>query len=328
MIRTTLNIVTITSVFLSVPLGLSNAQASNLPKSVATSQSVASTIFNRVILVVNGIPITQYDLNNRITFLQNQGFHAPNIEKAAQQSLIDQTIEQSEIINKKISVSKEMLADAFNNIAAQNKMTPAQFREQMVNAGIDFQHFIDSLHVQIGWQILIGGYIREKERVSPEVAAAKIKATGDKAPTLTQYRLQSILFFTPQANSANTAAKRLSELNELRKNFSGCQTIDQQTKKYSNVIVQDLGLKFPDDLSESIKKIVLDTPSGTLSTVIPTSNGPEAIAVCKTQSVSNDNITSFVYSMKNLSTVNDEQFAKFSEDYLNQLRKKASILYL
>lgn len=283
---------------------------------------------NKIAVVVNGIPVTNYDIKNRVHLLHLKGYNKTDIVKYATENLIDDTIKNAEISKQKIKVPEETINQAFNELSNGNGMTANQFKDIIEHSGVDFQHFVDSMNTDIGWSILTNRYIQSKERLDPATASLKAAKAGHDLPKSLQYRLKAISLFVPAGNINTAYNTRIKELQDIKQSFSNCNNLAQLTAKYKDVIVTDLGLRYAEDLPADLQTLVKSTPAGSMSNIMQTPNGPEALIVCSAKEVTNDNIINFTYSMQNLANITQEKYLKLQDEYFTKLKKDATVTYI
>ncbi|WP_370931114.1 hypothetical protein [Bartonella sp. DGB1] len=281
---------------------------------------------NQVKIIVNGMPVTSYDIKNRMSLIKLQGYQGPDLEATAKRSLIDQIIKQTETLKANIETPNELLSEAVTNLAKQNNMTIGQFKQLIETNNVSFQHFIDSISVQIAWERFIGNKLREKVFLESEKSAKNLKKDIKDIPSVKAYVLKSVTFFVPQDSSDEFINKRYKEIKKLQTEVKHCNQLKEKSSKYNNVIYNHLGLKSLDEFPEPYQKLILDTKISTLSEPIRTNEGLSSIMVCSIENIKNDAVVRHVISNKKFQSLTQQEFMEEEKKLFNELKSKAIII--
>lgn len=281
---------------------------------------------NEVKIIVNGIPISSYDINNRIALFRVEGYTGKNIEKDARESLIEQVIKQAAVIKSGLDTPNEMLAEAISNITKPSGMSIAQFKTFLEGKNVSFQHFVDSISISIGWERLIGKIMHEKNLLSPEETVSYLKSHKPDIKPVTAYELKSLAFFIPADSSEKDIQNRYKEIAEFTKNFKGCTNVSKQIAKYDNVISNNLGLKYIDEFPENYQTIINNTKVGGVSAPVRTMNGLEVFLLCNKKDIKNDSVITYAIANEKLKNTTQQDFIKEHLEQLNLLKSKAIII--
>ena len=99
--------------------------------------------------VVNGIPVTNYDIQRRAAFLKLQ--HRGGGAKVATQDMIEQALRSAEMKRFGISIPDQQIDDAYARFAGSNKLKPSQMDQILQQTGVTKAHFREFMRVQMGW---------------------------------------------------------------------------------------------------------------------------------------------------------------------------------
>ncbi|WP_208435229.1 peptidylprolyl isomerase [Bartonella phoceensis] len=304
--------------FCIAPLGVSN---------LLINGSLISPVFAQtaVVITVNGNPITNYDIQRRAAFLrlqQKQG----NLVAQAKSELINETLKNVEIKRRGIEVSNNEVDNAFENFAMQNNMTIDQLNQILIQNDITVQHFKNYIRGQIGWGRLVNArYQAETVMITEQEAVRRILKNGGVKPSTNEYTLQRIIFVIPAHRRAEIFERRQREANNFRARFRGCANAQDQARGILDVTIRHLGKFLEPQLPSAWEQAILATPAGKMTQFQETSDGIEALAVCRIKRVSDDYVARLIFSLQDSKQKNPQKLEKLSEKYLEELRRVARI---
>jgi peptidyl-prolyl cis-trans isomerase SurA len=245
-------------------------------------------------------------------------------DAAAQDELINETLEMLEAQRRGVSVSKAQVDGAFASIAGRLKMTPAQFSQGLSSQGVDPSSLKKRLEAQMVWGQLVQQRTAQKGAVKSEDIDAALSQKGDPSQiTISEYTLQQIVFVVPSGSSAGVYTQRRNEANAFRQRFPGCDQSLNAAKQLRGVVVKDIGRRDTTQLAGPAGDAIQKTPVGKTTAPAQTDQGVELIAVCAQRS--------FQSSSAARNEVENDLYIKQAEglgkDYLKELRDRAIIEY-
>ncbi len=278
-----------------------------------------------IVVTVNGNPITNYDIQRRLAFLrlqQKQG----NLVAQAKKELIDEKLKNIEIKRRNIEVSNDEVDRAFENFATQNNMTIDQLNQILIQTEITVQHFKDYIRGQIGWGRLVSArYQAETGMISEQEAVRRILKNGGVKPSTNEYTLQRIVFVIPAHRRSEIFERRQREASNFRAHFRGCANAHNQARGILDVTIRHLGKFLEPQLPNAWEQAILETPAGKMTKLQETSDGIEAIAVCKIKRVSDDYVARLIFSLQDSKKRSPQKLEELSDKYLEELRRVARI---
>lgn len=273
-------------------------------------------------IVVNGEPITSYDINQRLRLMQLGG--GGGSSRQAADELIDEMLQSLEGQRRGIAASKGQVEAAFGSIASNLKMTPAQLTAALRGEGIEADTLKKRLRAQLVWQQLVQQRTQMKGAVKSDDVMAALRERGDPAAlTATEYTLQQIIFVVPQGSSANLYGQRRSEAQAFRQRFKGCDQSLEQAKALRGVVVKDIGRRDTSQLSGPEGEAIQATKAGAAAPPMQTEAGIELIAVCSTREIQ----STAVARAEVENELYLKQAADLGKDYLQELRDRAIVEY-
>ncbi len=304
------------ALFIACSLSLAGYTAASLVEPVTTPAEASQIKY-----VVNGMPVTSYDIERRKAFLRLQRKRG-NLTQKATDEMIDQALRMAEMKRLKINISDEQVNAAFANFAKGNRMSTKQMSGILNQTGITTKHFKEFVRAQLGWNQALGARYRATGQLSEQDAVQRMLQQGGEKPTATEYFLQQVIFVVPQNQRKSLMGKRRKEANALRQRFKECKSTKEFAKGLLDVTVRDLGRVLGPELPPEWADYIKKTSAGSATPVRETQRGVEFIGVCSTREVSDDRVAQMVFS--NEGTIS-EKANELSDKYMKELKEKARI---
>lgn len=296
------------------------------PEETASASAASATsqaISNKTIpILVNDVPVTQFDINQRVR-LMRLGREKGGTNEAADQ-LINETLQDLEGQRNSLRVPSGPVDNAFASIAQRMKMTPAQLTAALRSEGIEAESLKKRLRAQMLWQRLVQQRTQMKGAVSAETVTAALMQKGDpNQMTVSEYTLQLIVFVVPEGSSQAFVGQRRREAEAFRQRYRGCDNALEQAKALRGVVVKDLGRRNSGQLTGPEGEEIKKTQVGRTTSPMQTSDGVELIAVCSSKDVQSTSLAR--------AEIENELYLQQAEnlgaDYLKELRDRAIIEY-
>ncbi|EFO29630.1 SurA N- domain family [Roseibium sp. TrichSKD4] len=276
-------------------------------------------------VVVNGKPITTYDINQRaklIRLIQRSSVAASRRE--AEKELIDDRLRLEEASRIGVKISEAEVNNAYANIARNVKLTPAKLTAGLRQSGVNPQTLKDRLKAQLAFQQSVRRRFNSQVDVDESDIINALRKSDDENKNISvEYNLQRVIVVVPKKSSKGFRNKRLAESNSIRKAVTACDSAGAVFGKYSEVVVQPIGRRLETELPEPMRKEISKTTPGKLTSPRKTEVGFEMIAVCGKREIASD--------IAARTELENELRAKEGEAltrrYLMDLRRRASIVY-
>lgn len=269
-------------------------------------------------VLVNGEPITSYDISQRVAMQRISGQRADS--KVALNELIDEAVQLTEARRRGVVVPDSQVEAAFASIATQVKMSPRDFGRALGQAGVNADSIKSRLRAQIAWSALMQGRM-QRAAINRADITAELLARGEEGETMQEFRLQQIIFVAPKGSSAGVYAQRRREAESFRQRFKGCDTSLEQARRLRNVVVRDIGRRDTTQLGGPQGEEILKTREGKTTRPSQTDQGIEIVAVCAIREV-RSNAAARAEIENKLLLAQGEQIGK---EFLEELRAKAII---
>lgn len=230
-----------------------------------------------IITTVNGDPITDLDVSQRIKLLH--ALREPATRDAALNSLIDDQLMLQETGLYKVKATDAEIGQQIMRTASEKKVAPQVLLTQIQQAGVSESHYKEYFAAIITFDSLIQAFHKGVEPSETQIHAELAKQ-GGKAAGVAEYKIRQVIFVIPTAAGLAGIRGRVEAAQQLRVRFSDCASGLQLARGMDNVAVKEEITRSSADMSTPLKKLLEKTPVGHLTAPQRTEDGIEMIAVC------------------------------------------------
>jgi peptidyl-prolyl cis-trans isomerase SurA len=292
--------------------GIFLALFSSFPGSVSTAQA------QTIVAIVNGTPVTNVDIEQRMKLLRV--LHKPAGHEEALQSVIDDNLKLDETNKFKIKASDAEIGQQIARAAANLKMDPQALVAAMHAAGVSDIHIKDHFASEHTFRVLLQALSKGIEASETEVRAELAK--GGKSASGTEYVVREIVLALPAGANMEKFNGRMHEAQQLRTRFADCGSGVPLARGMDDVAVKDEIRRNGSQLSQGMREVLEKTPTGHLTEPHRSSEGVEMIAVCSKSAATDDTAARNAIAEKILSAHIDAEAQK----KLEELRSHAVIV--
>ena len=278
----------------------------------------------QVVALVNGVPITQLDVDQR-TKLEQLSTQKPPPRQEVLNNLIDEILEVREAKRFEIDVPDSELQRSYSSIAQRMGLDTQKLTEMLNHAGASEAAMKSRLRAQMAWSALVRG----RYKASLEIADTDVEAqlhlheTDEKKDVGYEYTMRPIVFIVPSGSPEAAFEARKREADALRARFTDCNVGVTFAHALDAVAVRDQVIKFSADLPQQSRAIVDGTEVGHLTPPETTNEGVQMFAVCAKRETKTDT--------PEKKEIRDQMFEKKfgarAKRYLQDLRSQAMIEY-
>lgn len=299
-------------------LSLILASVAGLAMTVATSPIHAQG----VAVMVNGEPITNFDIDQRARLMGLSG------KKASRQEVLD------ELINEKLKIKEGKkygvdpsgvdIDSSYNAMGQRMRLTPEQLTKMLESKGIRPATLKGRIKAEIVWGSLVRGRFKDSLLVGEKAVRAAAGETGNaREGTSYEYRMRPIVLIVPRGSPSSVVDSRRREAEAMRSRVQSCDDAKQLFSTMQNTTIREIVIKTSADLPAALSELLDKTEIGHLTPPEVTRQGVEMVALCDRKTTTADTprereIREKLYSQK---------FDARSKSYLEDLRKAAMIEY-
>lgn len=276
-----------------------------------------------VVVMVNGEPITNYDIEQRtkLTFLSS---HKHPSRQEVINELIDEKVKIKEGKKFGVDPSSSDIEQSFASMSSRMRITPEQLTKSLESQGIRADTLKARIKAEMVWTSLVRGRYKERLQVGEKDVAAAAKQSGEKTDVdAFEYQMQPIVLVVPRGSAPGAIESRRKEAETLRERVQSCEEANNYFKSMQNAAIREMVTKTSADLPQPLREVLDKTPIGHLTAPEVTKQGVEMVALCGRKPTTIDSpkkkeIREKMYVQKYEAT---------SKSYLQEVRKSAMIEY-
>jgi len=294
--------------------------------SIIRQKSTVTQKGTHIKALVDGNPITNYDIQRRAAFLGLRRVGGNRTEKALEE-MVEQTIKIKEAAIRGTLAEDVEVDAAFANFAKSNRMSVPQLAKVLGQSGVTVPHFKDFIRGQMSWSRTVTGKFRA-ETVSKSTSDAmfEIRQSGGDKPETYEYIMEQTIFVIPAGKSKAMLSQRRTEALAFKQGFTKCGETAAKAVGLRDVTVRSLPRSFQEQLPPEWKDELAETAEGSTTSIKNTDKGVEFIAVCSKKLVSDDSAATVVSQQKDFDSFN-ETGTEQADAYFEELKAKSKIIY-
>ena len=290
---------------------------------LAAAAMTARADAQTVVVVVNGDPVTNYDIEQRSKLAQLGSHKVPPRQEVIEE-LINEKLKIQLLKRYNIDGIDKDVDSAFANMARRMRSTPKDFADTLAKQGVMTETLKSRMKADLIWTQIIRGRFQSSFQFSDSDIATRLQTKNpDNANAVGyDYTLRPILFVVPRGSPPAAFEARAKEAEALRAKFQGCEEGIALARGIRYVAVRQQVVKGAAELPPSLRDILAKTELGRLTAPETTQQGVEVYALCgKRQS---DNAPA---KKEIRDEMYNEAFAVQSKKFLKELRDQAMIEY-
>ncbi|MVT76103.1 peptidylprolyl isomerase [Bradyrhizobium cajani] len=277
-----------------------------------------------IVVMVNGDPITDFDIEQRSKLDQLTTQKTPSRQEVINE-LIDDKVKIKE--GKKYGVDPGVsdINQSYDGMAQRMRITPDQLTKSLESKGVRPETLKSRMRSEMVWTSLVRGRYKEKLLVGERDVAQAVQAqAGEKLQVEgTEYKMQPIVLIVPRGSTPAFLDTRKKEAESYRARVASCEEANSLFRSTPNATIRDSVTKTTAELPEALRKVLDDTPIGHLTAPEMTKNGIEMVVLCSRKPTMIDTPKKREIREK----MYTEKYEKTQKAYLDELRKAAMIEY-
>ena len=277
-----------------------------------------------VVVMVNGEPITNYDIEQRskLNFLTTH-------KQASRQDVINELIDEKVKIKeaKKFGVDPGStdVDQAYASMSQRMHITTEQLTKSLEVQGIRPETLKARIKADMVWTSLVRGRYKESLQVGEKDVAAAVREKGDEKSEVEafEYKLQPVVLIVPRGSPPAAIDVRRKEAEALRERVQSCEEANSYFKSIQNAAIRDVVTKTTADIPEVLRGVLDKTPIGHLTPPEVTKQGIEMVVLCGRKPTTIDTPKKREIREKMFA----EKYEAKSKSYLQEVRRAAMIEY-
>jgi peptidyl-prolyl cis-trans isomerase SurA len=279
-----------------------------------------ASAFARVVVMVNGEPITTLDIEQRSKLLQLTTRKTPSREEVLEQ-LIGDKLKIHEAAKFKLTASDTEVENTFAGMASRMGANPKQLEAQLASAGAGAGTLKARIKADLVWNQLVRGRFQASLQVGEKDILGALEAKNKEDTGSFDYTLRPILFIVPRGSAPGAFDARRREAEALRGRFKDCEEGVRFARSLRDTAVRTAVHRTSADLPAQLRDVLNKMQVGQLTPPEQTAQGIEVFALCaKRASVADSPVR-----REARDELVSERFKVQSDRYLKQIRRSAMI---
>ena len=275
----------------------------------------------QVVVVANGSPITELDIQQRSKLIASSSHKSPSRQDVINE-LIDDRLKIAKARVYGLEASDSEVDAAYGNMAQRQRVTPQQFGQMLERAGISPGAIKARIRAEIVWNQLVRGKFNSSLQIGESDINNALKARNEADTKVGYtYTLYPITLVAERGEGGMDAQRREAE--NLRTRFTSCGEGLPMVRTLRNVAVREPVRRNSADLPAPLRDLLGGMEVGRLTTPEVTPQGLQMFALCeKKESTSDSPVKREVRE-----DLFNKRFEAEGKKFLDEIRKQAMIEY-
>ena len=242
-------------------------------------------ILDQAIVIIENDVITQAEYQDRLKFVIDQyrltGNPLPNDLDAFRQQILDKMIitrlQMHYAQNNGLIVKEWMVDKAMENMAQKSKVTLSEFREEMIQKGVDYNTYRNVIKQELATREVQRRIISERIKISKKEIEDFLKHKSHIFKEDNQYKISNILISLTETPSINEKMNAKNKIKMVRDKFEGGEKFSSLARSYSDsgnsMSGGDLGWRKISEVPKIFLEDLEKLEKGAISNIIETING-------------------------------------------------------
>src|SRR5665647_2020107 len=195
-----------------------------------------------VAVMVNGEPITTYDIEQR-TKLNFLSTHKAADRQEVINELIDEKLKIKEAKKFGVDPTGGDIDQAYASMSGRMRITPEQLTKSLESQGIRPETLKSRLKADMVWTSLVRGRYKESLQVGEKDVAAAVQASGSdekQEGEAFEYKMQPIVLIVPRGSAPAAIEGRQKEAEALRSRVQSCAEANTLFKSMPNAAIREI----------------------------------------------------------------------------------------
>ncbi|MBC8035845.1 MAG: SurA N-terminal domain-containing protein [Rhizobiales bacterium] len=295
-----------------------------------------------VVAIVNDVPITEFDVGQRISLMKILGDLPEGEEprKKALQSLVDDVIKLAEAKRLNMSSTDADINKQVARVAGGLKTTPDALIKQLAEKGIGADTFRRYIAAQTGFNRIIASKYRNDIAIKPADIDRKFADIQQKVDTQMEAikkdpRMKPVTVYTimeinlpVEGNDTQLLQARLVEAVQVAKQFKSCKNAKAAARGVFNVKFDKAMDADASKLPKQIKAALDKAGPGKAIGPMRAKNGIQLLAYCGARKITPQMPKFELPTRQQVENVLvNEKFDTFEETYMKDARSKIYVEY-
>ena len=291
---------------------------------VALALAVPSLATAQVVVVANGSPITELDIQQRMRLIATSSTAKPTRQEVIN-DLIDDRLKIAKAKVYGLEVSDSEVDQAFENMAKRQRITAQQFTQVLERAGIMPSTIKARVRAELTWNQLVRGRYGSSLQVGESDIARLMRERKDSESATVGYvyTLYPITFVIGRGLSEAAIEGKRREAENLRSRFLTCNEGLPLARALREVAVREPISRNSSDLAPQLRDLLGSMEVGRLTAPERTEQGLQMFALCAKKESAEDTPA----KREAREQLYSKRFESEAKKFLDEIRKQAMIEY-
>jgi peptidyl-prolyl cis-trans isomerase SurA len=288
--------------------------------------SLSPACAQQVAVMVNGEPITNYDIEQRAKLITLSSHKTPERQQVINE-LIDEKLKIREGKKFSIDPSANDVDQSYATMSGRMRLTPDQLTKTLETQGMRADTLKSRIRADMVWSNLVRGRYKESLQIGEKDVEEKAKEQGDQQQTDTagvEYKMQPVVLVVPRGSAQDVIDARKKEAEALRARIQTCIEANAFFKSMQNAAIREIVTKTSADMPASLREILDNTPVGHLTPPEITKQGIEMVVLCAKDPTKVDTPA----KRKIREEMFNQKFEAKAKAYLREIRAASMIEYM
>ncbi len=278
----------------------------------------------QVIVVANGSPITELDIQQRMKLINASSHTNPSRQQVINE-LIDDRIKIAKAKVYGVEVGDSEVDNGFEGMARRQRMDTKQFTELLQRSGIAPSAIKDRMRAEIAWNQLVRGKFGSSLQVGETDVANALRDRKDAEQETAGYlyTLYPITLVVERAQGEASLDARRREAENLRSRFTSCNEGLAMVRALRNAAVREPVHRSSTDLPAPLRELLGNMEIGRLTTPEVTAQGLQMFALCEKKQSNGESAA----KKEVREEIFNKRFESEGKKFLEEIRKQAMIEY-
>jgi peptidyl-prolyl cis-trans isomerase SurA len=278
----------------------------------------------QVVVVANGSPITEFDIQQRTKLISSATHKQPTRQDVINE-LIDDRLKIAKARVYGMEITPDQIDQAFETMAKRQGLSIQQFNQFLDRAGIAPSAIKARIKAELTWSEMIRGkYSATLQIGDADIAnALRDRNEGENATVGYVYTLYPVTVVVPSGSAPAVVEAKRHEADNLRSRFTTCKEGLALARSLRDVAVREPITRSSGDLPQQTRDLLGNLEVGHLTTPDVTAQGLQMFALCDKKQT---NVESpLKHQLRD--EIYTKRFETESKKFLEEIRKSAMIEY-
>ena len=275
-----------------------------------------------VAVMVNGEPITNFDIEQRMKLTKLSSHKMPSRQEALDE-LIDEKVKIKEAKKYGVDPSASDINSSYASMSSRMRISPEQLTKVLEAQGVRPDTLRARIKADMVWTSLVRGRFKDSLLVGERDVQNAVGGDGKPEADNFEYLMRPIVLIVPHGAPASMTEMRKKEAEALRERVQSCADAESMFRAMQNATIRASVTKTSADLPVPLREMLDKTPIGRLTAPEVTRQGVEMVALCGRNPTTLDTPKKREVREK----LYGQKYEARQKSYLNEIRKQAMIEY-